>query len=68
MSAAEQGYPQSSNELLDAFRVHYTRFEHAVHEVLQNYTDSTVLARLGDDLDEFGALANEVSLRKYNVF
>lgn len=49
------------NELLAEFRVHFSRFESAVHHTLSNPTDSTVLARLGDDLDEFAILAIEVS-------
>lgn len=49
-------------DLLVAFRTHYERFERAVGDVLLSPTDPTVLARLGDDLDEFAALANEVSI------
>jgi hypothetical protein len=50
-----------TGDLLGAFRTHYSRFEHAVREVMSNPTDSTVLARLGDDLDEFARLAIAVS-------
>lgn len=48
--------------LLDAFRVHYTRFETLVHQAVINPTDSVVLARLGDDLDEFLAMVVEVRI------
>jgi len=46
--------------LLEAFRMHYVRYENVVHEVLLSPTDVTVVARLGDDLDAFSALAMEV--------
>lgn len=49
-------------DLLAAFRTHYVQFEQAVRDVLLNPTDPTVLARLGDDLDEFAVLANEVNI------
>ena len=55
---------QSSNnvepDLLTAFRSHYYRFEQAVTDSLIYPTDSTVLARLGDDLDGFVNLVGEV--------
>jgi len=50
------------HDLLSAFRTHYHRFEHAIQEASVNPTDSTVLARLGDDLDEFASMVIEVSL------
>jgi hypothetical protein len=52
---------QTPGDLLAAFRIHYRQFEQAVTEALSNPTDSTVLARLGDDLDEFATLATQVS-------
>lgn len=55
---------QSHQSLLDAFRIHYNRYEAAVQEAVQNSTDSIILARLRDDLIEFSALAEEVSFRK----
>ena len=51
-----------SSDLLIAFWTHYRRFEHAINDALLNPTDSTVLARLGDDLDEFLNLVAEVLL------
>lgn len=48
-------------DLLDAFRTHYLRFERLVTEATTHATDSTVLARLGDELDEYTNLVNEVS-------
>jgi hypothetical protein len=47
-------------DLLSAFRIHYYRFECAIQETSVNPTDSTILARLGDDLDEFANLVIEV--------
>ena len=46
-------------ELIAAFRVHYYQFEQAVHEATAVLADSTVLARLGDDLDEYSSLISE---------
>jgi hypothetical protein len=54
-----------SPSLLSAFRIHYRRFEAAIHEASVNPTDSTVLARLGDNLDEFANLVVQVSLVLY---
>ena len=51
----------TSQDLLAGFRTHFHRYSQAVHEAIQNSSDSTVLARLGDDLDEFGGLVAEVS-------
>jgi hypothetical protein len=48
-------------DLLNAFRAHYHHFLQAVHEAITSNADSNVLARLGDDLDEYLVLVNEVS-------
>lgn len=45
---------------LDAFRNHYNRFETLVRQAVANPTNSTIVARLGDDLDEFLRLVIEV--------
>ena len=37
-------------DLLNAFWMHYHRFEHWVMEATNSATDSTVLTRLGDKL------------------
>lgn len=50
----------SPDKLLGAFRTHYRRYEHLVREATSNPTDSTVLARLGDELDEYLALVIQV--------
>jgi len=55
-------------DLLSAFRIHYSRFEHAIQEAWVNTTDSTVLARLGDDLDEFTNLVTEVYPKPFIYF
>lgn len=51
---------ESAEALLEAFRSHYHRFENSIREVMVNHSDSTVLARLGDDVDEYAALVHEV--------
>lgn len=52
-----------SSELLEAFRYHYRRFEASVQETVLNSGDDTaILWRLGDDLDQFIRLIQEVSL------
>ena len=48
--------------LLDAFCLHYDRFQTVVGDAITNPTDPTVLARIGDDLDEYAALVHEASL------
>lgn len=51
---------QPQLDLLSAFRINYSKFERAIQEAVVDATDSTVLARLGDDLDEFANLVIEV--------
>ena len=48
-------------DLLDAFRYHYLRYETIVREAITHTTDSTVLARIGDDLDEYATILAEVT-------
>lgn len=57
----------SPEDLLGAFRLHYNRFERAITDAHTNSTDPTVLARLGDDLDEFLALVTQVSWASYQL-
>jgi hypothetical protein len=52
---------QNQDDLLSAFRIHYRRFEQAVQEAMVDPTDPTVLARLGDGIDEFATHVREVS-------
>ena len=52
------------DELLGAFRTHYRRYEHLVLEATLNPTDSTVLARLGDEVDEYLTLLIEVCFKR----
>src|ERR1700677_5045577 len=59
---------QPQQDLLSAFRIHYYRFERAIQEALVNTTDSTVLARLGDDLDEFSHLVTVVHPKSFLYF
>ena len=59
---------ESATALLEAFREHYHRFSHTIGQACQNPTDSVVLSRIGDDLDEFLALANEVRIYIYLRF
>lgn len=55
--------PNRPEALLDAFRSHYHRFETSVTNIIQSPTDAVVIARLGDDLDEFARLVQEVRIR-----
>lgn len=57
MSQAEN-HPEN---LLDAFRIHYRRYERLVLQATQAATDTTVLARLGDEVDEYIRIVNEVN-------
>ncbi len=50
----------SQEQLVSAFRSHFHHYSQAIHEAVQNSADSTVLARLGDDLDEFSQLVAQV--------
>ena len=43
-------------QLLSAFRSHFYTYSQVVHETIHKGADSTVLACLGDDLDQFGRL------------
>ncbi|KAJ7698848.1 hypothetical protein B0H16DRAFT_1349353 [Mycena metata] len=46
-------------DLLNAFRTHYQRFQASVNDIAQNPTDAVVIARLGDDLDEYAELVQQ---------
>lgn len=59
-SMAHQHHPYSENALLDAFRTHFHRFDGALREALQGPSDANVLARLGDDFDEYASMVQEV--------
>ncbi|KAJ7899720.1 hypothetical protein B0H13DRAFT_1622612 [Mycena leptocephala] len=52
--------PLQATSLLDAFRLHYNRFRDAVAAIIQAPTDAVVIARLGDDLDEYVQLVQQV--------
>jgi hypothetical protein len=67
MSVQQGDSLHSTQSLLDAFRVHYNHYESMVHEAMSNPTDSNVLARLGDDLDQFMTLVAEVSHKNHPV-
>ncbi|KAF7343958.1 hypothetical protein MVEN_01685000 [Mycena venus] len=51
--------PLPATSLLDAFRLHYNRFQDAVATIIQTPTDAVVIARLGDDLDEYIQLVEQ---------
>jgi hypothetical protein len=57
--AQDNGSMQSDN-LLNAFRAQYQHFSIAIPSAIQSNADSVVLARLGDDLDEYYNLVQEV--------
>ena len=50
-----------ADDLLNAFRAHYHHFVNSIHDAVGSNTDPVVLARLGDDLDEYYSLVLEVS-------
>ena len=50
-------------ELLAAFQTYYFHFERLVTEATTHAMDSTVLSRLGDELDEYINLVITVSLQ-----
>lgn len=51
----------AQNVLLNAFRSHYQRFQTAVTDLVGSNADAIVISRLGDDIDEFAEIVNEVS-------
>ena len=62
MAQENSGMP--NDDLLNAFRAQYQHFSVAIPGAIQstgNVLDPVSLARLGDDLDEFCNLAQEVS-------
>lgn len=52
--------PIDLSDIVAAFRTHYYRFVQSVEEVALSPTDSTVLNRLGDQIDEYRAPVNQV--------
>jgi hypothetical protein len=65
MSSAND--PSGRDELLNAFRAQYQHFVHSIHEAVQSGTDPVVLAWLGDDLDEYYRLTQEVSWSPFQI-
>jgi hypothetical protein len=59
-SQIEPELHENNSDLISAFRTHYYRFEQAVQEASAVLADSNVLARLGDDLDEYSDLVTQV--------
>lgn len=62
MSEDVEGYYEPT--LLDAFRLYYNRLESSITNIISSTSanDLIVVARLGDDIDEFSTLFNQVSL------
>ncbi|KAJ7092053.1 hypothetical protein B0H15DRAFT_777894 [Mycena belliarum] len=50
----------AQQELLDAFREHYHRYVSSVQDAVTNSADTVVLWRLGDDLEQYINLIEEV--------
>jgi hypothetical protein len=68
MEVAAPPASASSGLLVEGFRSHYTRLEHAVSvSVTNEFGDSVVLARIGDDLDEFLKRFQQVGTLVANV-
>jgi 3-dehydroquinate dehydratase len=57
---AQDNSGMQSDDLLNAFRAQYQHFSMAIPDAIQSNADPVVLARLGDDLDEYYNLAQEV--------
>ena len=55
--------PQNQQALLDEFRRYYRRLETATYELVASGADSVVLERLGDQLDMYRQILNEVCYR-----
>lgn len=49
--------------LLSAFRDRYRQFSNLIRQSLHEFSDCVQLGRLGDDLDEYQKLVNEVGAR-----
>ncbi|KAK7043515.1 hypothetical protein R3P38DRAFT_3441058 [Favolaschia claudopus] len=49
----------AQQDLLNAFREHYHRYEASVRSAVANSADTVVLWRLGDDLEEYANLLDE---------
>lgn len=47
-------------DLLTAFRSYYYQFTNAVRDAVISNSDAVVLARLGDDVDQYMQLVNQV--------
>lgn len=47
-------------DLLNAFRAQYLHFSAAIPNAIESNADPVSLARLGDDLDEYSNMAQEV--------
>lgn len=54
-------------DLLIAFRTHYYRFETSVREALTTTVDTFGLQRLGDEIDDYAVLVNEVSISIFSL-
>ena len=52
--------PTELSDLIAAFRTYYYQFVKSVEEAALSPTDSTVLNRLGDRIDEYQALVIQV--------
>lgn len=54
--------PSATNGLLEAFRAHYAQFQTLVTQVYTEETDPFLLQLLGEDLEEFYRIADQVSI------
>jgi len=60
---SEEGKGLQEATLLDAFRLYHQKLESAIIDITSSSSgaDSVIVERLGDDIDEFTALFNQVS-------
>jgi hypothetical protein len=57
---AQENNGIQNDDLLNAFRAQYQQFSAAIPAAISSNADPVSLARLGDDLDEYCNLAQEV--------
>lgn len=64
-SIAGPSNQQASEDLLSEFRLYFRRILSAVQQLRTGSYDSVVLARIGDQLDSYLHLVNEVRVTVY---
>ena len=65
---AQDNSGMQNDDLLNAFRAQYQHFSMAIPRAIQSDVDPVSLARLGDNLDEYRNLAQEVRCASLQCF